>query len=113
MNTQNTNKIADRESIETFFGLNELDAHNILMNLNFGFFATHFGVDADAKWIDAHPFFYPGNVYRDFSSFSLDFINKHFELFLNKQFFTSGGWELNPQTNRVEYVYHSGYINRK
>lgn len=108
-----SNKIADRESIKSFFGLNELDAHNILRNLCFGFFKDHFGSDADAKWIDAHPFFCPGNVYRDFSSFSLDFINQHFDLFLNKQFFTSGGWELNPQSNRVEYVYKSGYVDRK
>lgn len=107
-----SNKIANRESIKSFFGLNELDAHNILMNLNFGFFTTHFGIDADKKWNDAHPFFYPGNVYRDMTSISLDFISEHFDLFLNQKFYTAGGWEYNSQTNRVEYVYKSGYIVR-
>ena len=110
--TMNTSNIANRNTIASFFGLDELNTHNVLMNLNFGFFSAHFGADADSKWIEAHPYFYPNNVSRNFSSFSLDFVQKHIDLFLNKRFYTKSGWEFNEKTNKMEFTYKSGYINR-
>jgi hypothetical protein len=107
-----SNNIADRNTIASFFGFDELDTHNVLKNCNFGFFRTHFGDDAEKKWSEAHPFFYPGDVYRDFTSFDLDFVKNHIDLFLNKRFYTQSGWEFNEKTNKMEFTYKSGYINR-
>lgn len=109
MNTNN--KIANRSTIAEFFGTDELTTHRILMNLNFGFFKSHFGTDADMMWEAAHPFFYSNGIYRDYTSISLDFIANHFQLFSGKQFFTSAGWEYNEKINKMEYRYKSGYTN--
>lgn len=111
MNT--TNQIATRKSIAVYFKTDELTTHRILMNLNYGFFKSHFGNDADSKWNEAHPFYYPNNIYRDFTSISLAFIAKYFDLFSTKQFYTTAGWKYNETTNRMDYSYDSGYVDVK
>lgn len=111
INGTQSNGIANRKSIAEFFGTDELTTHRILQNLCYGFFISHFGSDADAKWEDAHPFTYPNNTAKDYTSISLDFIAKHFELFARKQFVTGSGWQHNEKTNRMEYTYTTGYVD--
>lgn len=113
INTPQTNSVANRKSIAAFFGTDELTTHRILMNLCFGFFRSHFGADADAKWDEAHPFTYPNNPSKDYSSISLQFIAQHFELFSKKQFITGSGWVHNEKTNRMEFTYTTGYVDVK
>lgn len=108
--TQSTG-IANRKSIAAFFGTDELTTHRILSNLCFGFFRSHFGADADAKWHEAHPFTYPNNASKDYTSISLEFIARNFELFARKQFVTGSGWQHNEKTNRMEYTYTTGYVD--
>ena len=79
------------------------------MNINWGFFITHFGNDAQKMWDDAHPFLYPENQFKDYSSFSIDFIEKHFDLFSKNQFFTSAGWEFDDKIKKMVWTYKSGY----
>lgn len=74
------NKIANRKTIAHQFQTDELTTHRILMNLNFGFFITHFGDDAKAMWKEAHPFLYPSGL-QDYTSFSLNFLERYFNLF--------------------------------
>ena len=106
-----SNNIANRNTISTFFGIDELTTQRIMTNLSFGFFTSQFGTEADAKWNEAHPFMYPNNINRDFTSISLEFVAKHFELFSKKQFFTKSGWKFNQETNKMEFAYESGYID--
>ena len=104
------NKIANRQTISDYFGTDDLTTHRILMNINWGFFTTHFGNDAQKMWEDAHPFLYPENQFKDYSSFSIDFIEKHFDLFSKNQFFTSAGWEFDPKIKKYVWTYNSGYV---
>ena len=106
-----SNKIANRNTISTFFGIDELTTQRIMTNLSFGFFSSQFGIEADAKWNEAHPFMYANNINRDYTSISLDFVAKHFELFSKKQFFTKSGWKFNQETNKMDFAYESGYID--
>lgn len=98
------NKIANRQTIADYFGTDQNTTHNILMNINWGFFRNHFGDDAEKMWTEA----------RSLTnwSISIDFIEKHFDLFANNQFYTSAGWVMNPQTNKIEWTYKSGYIKK-
>ena len=105
------NKIATRTTIADFFKTDDLTTHRILMNLNWGFFATHFKDDANKMWDEAHPFLYPAHPSKDYTSISLDFIALHFDLFSKKQFVTSAGWEFNPQINKMEWTYNNYYID--
>ena len=103
------NKIANRQTIRDYFGTDDLTTHRILMNCNWGFFATHFGDDAEKMWDDAHPFLYSSYPSKDYTSISIDFIEKYFDLFSKNQFWTTAGWKFNPKTNKVEWIYDSGY----
>jgi len=107
MNTNN--KIANRQTIADYFRTDDLTTHRILMNTNWGFFVSHFGDDAQKMWDDAHPFLYPAHPSKDYTSFSIDFIEKHFNLFAKNQFWTSAGWEFNPKINKMDWTYKSGY----
>ena len=104
-------KIANRKNIADYFKTDELTTHRILMNTNWGFFVSHFGSDANKMWEEAHPFFYPSGISKDYTSMSIDFIADHFELFASKQFFAVAGWEHNPEINKMEWRYKSGYKN--
>lgn len=103
------NKIATRGNIAAYFATDEETTHRILMNTNWGFFVTHFGSDAQNMWDEAHPFQYPAHPSKDYTSFSIDFIEKYFTLFANNQFWAAAGWEFNPKTNKMDWVYTSGY----
>jgi len=103
------NKIATRPNIADYFNTDELTTHRILMNLNYGFFVSHFGDEAKKMWDEAHPFFYSAHPSKDYTSLSIDFIEKHFDLFSKKQFWTSAGWEINPKTNKTEWTIKKGY----
>lgn len=103
------NKIATRQTISQFFKTDEVTTHRILMNTNWGFFVTHFGEKAQEMWDEAHPFLYQAHPSTDYTSFSIDFIQKHFELFARNQFWTNAGWQVNSKTNKTEWTYTSGY----
>lgn len=104
------NQIANRQTIDDRFSTDSLTTHRILMNLNWGFFVAHFGKDAQKKWDDAHPFLYPSHPSKDYTAFSINFIEKHFSLFSKNQFFTNSGWEFNPKINKMEWTYKTGYV---
>ena len=106
---RNTDKIANRQTIANTFNTDELTTHRICMNTNWGFFVHQFGDDAQKMWDEAHPFTYPEHPSKDYTAFSLDFIAKHFELFSTSQFWTSANWEYNPNINKMEWTYKSGY----
>ena len=101
----------NRNEISSFFGTDELTTHRLMYNLSFGFFAAHFGCDASAKWIEAHPSMYPNTNARNYEKISVDFISSYFELFSKKQFYTESGWKLNKEINKMEFRYSSGYID--
>ena len=103
------NRIANRQTISDYFGTDDLTTHRILMNISWGFFTTHFGNDAQKMWDDAHPFLYPEHPSKDYTSFSVEFIEKHFDLFSKKQFFTSAGWEFDDKIKKYVWTYKSGY----
>ena len=103
------NKIANRKTIRDYFGTDELTTHRILTNTNWGFFVTHFGDRAEKMWEEAHPFLNSAHPSKNYTLFSIDFIEKYFNLFANNQFFTSAGWEYNSKTNKTEWTYKSGY----
>jgi len=107
----NNNKVATRQTISDFFNTDSLTTHRILMNLNWGFFRTHFKNEADKLWDEAHPFLYPSHNSKDYTSLSIDFIQKYFDLFAGKQFVTSAGWEFSEITKKYEWEYKSYYID--
>lgn len=109
MATTDNKKIANRETIADYFGTDEAVTHRILMNTNWGFFVSHFGDNAQQMWEEAHPFIYAAHPSKDYSAFSIDFIEKHFDLFSKKQFWTSAGWVHNPKIDKMEWTYKSGY----
>lgn len=100
--------IATRPNIALAFNTDELTTHRILMNLNWGFFQTHFGENAQMMWEAAHPFLYPSG-HKNFTEIDIQFIRSNFELFASYQFTTSAGWELNEKTRKCDWVYHSYY----
>ena len=103
------NKIATRSTIANHFGTGSDVTHRILDNLKWSFFRTHFGDDATAMWEEAHPFNYEGSTFKNYTAFSIDFIQKHLDLFAGTKFQTSAGWKLNKETGKSEWVYRSGY----
>ena len=108
MNIQN--KIADRVTIQQYFGTDHATTDRILQNTNWGFFTAHFGDQAKQMWDEAHPFYHEHCDSRNYYLFSIDFIEKYFDLFSSYQFYTTAGWgDFNPKTGRVEWVYKSGY----
>jgi hypothetical protein len=111
-NNMTNNKIANRKNIANYFGTDQNTTHRILMNTNYGFFRNQFGDDAEKMWSEAHPFLHSAYPSIDYTSMSIDFIEKHFDLFANNQFYTSGGWEMNTQTNKIEWTYKTGYIKK-
>lgn len=107
MNTKK--QIADRNTIAEHFKTDQATTHRILSNLNWGFFQTHFGADANKFWEEAHPFTYPAHPSKNYHAVSIEFIQNHFELFSKNQFCTSAGWEYNPQVNKMEWTYKNEY----
>ena len=102
-------KVATKQSVADYFKTDDLTTHRIISNTSWGFFLTHFKDNAQEMWEEAHPFLYPAHPSKDYTSFSINFIEKHFEIFSKQQFWTSAGWEFNPTINKMEWTYKSGY----
>lgn len=92
---------ANRDSIAFRFHTDYGTTHRILMNLNYGFFASNIPNPVEA-WKEAHPDGYHRGI-------DLDFVEKHFVTFASKQFSLKSGWSHNLRNGKYEWQSESYY----
>lgn len=106
---------ANVQTVFETFKTDDLTTSRILNNCSYGFFVSHFGIEADNKWKEAHPFKYENHDSINYHEISIDFIKNNFELLATNQLTISSGWKHDKEAHKaywdIEVTYRKEPIN--